>query len=215
MEFTLEQTHEQTQEQTQERTQEQTQTKTKLIIKKTSSFGPININPNSLVLCDIDDTLIRYDLTLDDFVKKTRDYLISVNDYLDEEYTFCLAKDEFAEYRDSKCPYMTDKKGWDKMYNQIKETCSKLIFITARSIEYKEITRKHFESNELNYLDFDIHYTFEHSMSKAMYIQQYINMDGFDHIYFIDDQVSIVKNVKITFPQIECYIFKYCLQNRS
>ena len=183
----------------------------KLIILKTNSFEKINIKPNSLILCDIDDTLLRYKFNLEYFYKKTHDFLISINDYLDETDTKNIAENEFDDYRLLNEPYHTDKEGWENFTNRLKETNSKLIFITARSKEFTEKTKQQFTQNNVNYDEYDVHYTFEHKMSKASYIEKHININGYSNVYFIDDHEYTVKNVKKTFPNIICYLFKYVL----
>jgi len=87
--------------------------KPKLIIKKINSFNLIDVKENSLVLCDIDDTVLRFDLNLDDFYSSTEKYLKEINDYLDDEDTKIIASNEYNDYRDKNTPFHTDKNGFD------------------------------------------------------------------------------------------------------
>jgi len=46
-------------------------------------------------------------------------------------------------------------------------------------------------------------------MSKADFIEKFIDVSNFSQIYFIDDLATITKQVKYKFPDFECFIYKY------
>jgi hypothetical protein len=183
--------------------------KTKLSIKKINTFNSIEIKEKSLILCDIDDTVLRYKLTLDDFVVKTKKYLEDVNDFIDMENTLAIASDEFADYREKNIPFHTDKEGFCNFEKKIIETNSKIIFITSRSLKFKKVTESQLESIGIDSNKYPIHFTFDHKMSKADYIEKFIETSQFSQVYFIDDLPTIVKQVKFKFPHFECFIYKY------
>ncbi len=188
---------------------EKTINSTKLVLKKINSFNCIEIKEGSLVLCDIDDTVLRYDLTLDDFVISTKKHLEDINDYIDDEDTLAIASNEFANYREINVPYHTDKEGFENLEKKIIETNSKLYFITSRSNQFKTLTESQLELIGINSNKYPIHFTFNHKMSKAEFIEKFIETHEFTQVYFIDDLPTIVKQVKYKFPHFECFIYKY------
>jgi hypothetical protein len=182
---------------------------TNLDIEIINSFNRIQIKNNTLVLCDIDDTVLRYKLDLNHFYKDTHKYLMEIDDYIDEVDTMKLARDRFNVYKNNTTPQHTDNKSFDIMLSKISKTNSKLVFITARSIKFKDVTFSELEKLGIDYKMFDIHFTFDYKMPKANYIDKFINLSRYNLVYFIDDNELTVKNVKTKFPQIECFIFKY------
>lgn len=183
--------------------------KEKLRILKINSFNLIDIKQNSLILCDIDDTILRYQHNIDYFIEKSRREIVNITDNCCEENIKFLAECDYEDHRDFTEPFNTDSEGFDNMLKKISETNSNLIFITARSNKSKEKTKNQLEKIGINTNNYQIHFTFEYKISKAEYIKKYIDLTQFDNIYFIDDQVNNVKNVKITFPNFNCYLFKY------
>lgn len=179
-----------------------------LKIYKTDTFEKIFIKPNSLILCDIDDTILRYEFKLDYFIEMARKDLLDTNDYIDEEDTRSLGLELFDEFRSLNKPFHTDSEGFKKLEKQIIDTGSTLIFVTARSCIYDEQTQKQLESIGIE-TKYPIHYTFEHKMSKADYIDKFIKTDSYSNIYFIDDFEPTVKLVKNKFPDANCIIFEY------
>jgi hypothetical protein len=183
--------------------------KEKLKIFKIKSFNLVDIKQNSLILCDIDDTILRYQYNMDYFIEKSRREIVYITDNFNEEDIKFLAECEYEDHRYFTEPFYTDKEGFDNMLKKISETNSNLIFITARSNKSREKTKNQLEKIGIDINNYPIHFTFEYKISKAEYIKKYIYLTQFDNIYFIDDQVNNVKNVKITFPNFNCYLFKY------
>ena len=183
--------------------------KKKLKNLKVNSFHSIYIMEKSLILCDIDDTVLRYQYNLDYFMKKCKDNLIRTNNYIDTCDIKIIAECEFDEHREDTEPLHTDKSGFDSMIEKITQTNSELIFITARGIKSKEKTLKQLEKIGIDPNKFPIHFILDHKIPKSEYIKNHIDLSTHTNIYFIDDQLNNVKNVKITFPNFNCYYFKY------
>jgi len=108
-------------------------------------------------------------------------------------------------------PKITDPDGFSNLKKKIKLLSeSKMIFLTARTSDLKNdnrYTRKHFETIELDYNDWDVHYT-NNLISKGEYIKKNIKLEEYDEIIFIDDYESYIKHVKDIFPHINCYKFE-------
>jgi hypothetical protein len=177
-------------------------------------FSPINtfndvklLNQNTLVICDIDETLFYWKKRPQDF------HQIIIEDFPD--YTQKQVEEEAIDwlnmYRRMTQPSMTDSDGFNNLRKKIESLPnSKIIFLTARNncqSDDNKYTRKHFESNKLNYDDFAIHYT-DNKISKGEYIKNNIKLDGYRDIIFIDDYVSYIKTVNDALPNIICYKFE-------
>lgn len=185
--------------------QEENQAKPKLF--KINSFASIDIKPSSLVLCDIDDTVLTYPLDLTHWFNKTKTYLIEINDYFDDEDCKAIAQNEWADYREVTAPIHTDDQGFKQMEATLASTNGRLMFITARSAQFKEKTHKDLKAIGINGDAYPIHFTLDHKISKAEYVGKFIDMTGYEQIYFIDDNVPTVKLMKLAFPHAHCYIF--------
>jgi hypothetical protein len=181
------------------------QTKPKLF--KTRSFANIDIKPDSLVLCDIDDTVLTYPLDLTHWFNKTKAHLIAINDYWDDEDCWEIALNEFSDYRKVTKPIHTDDSGFKLMEDKISSTNGQLMFITARSTQYKEKTHQDLKAIGINWNSYPIHFTLDHKMSKAEYVGKFIDTSRYSQIYLIDDNVPTVKLMKLAFPHAQCYIF--------
>jgi predicted secreted acid phosphatase len=181
----------------------------KPIITKINTFDKITIEKNSLILCDIDDTVLRYDLSLDDFYLKIKKTLKDSNGWICNEDIKSLALEDFADYRDSNIPFHTEKEGFERFERKIMETDSKLYFITSRSEKFKKITEEQLESIGIDSTKYPIYFTYEHKISKADYIKKFIDITNYSKICFIDDLPMTVQLVKKKFPHFECFIYKY------
>ncbi len=163
-----------------------------------------------LIICDIDHTLIRCSHELEyfrDMIKKDSNLIVEIGkfdiDYEKEAYDLMKKAYNFGFVK------QTDPEGFNRMLQTTQKLCGKLIFLTARGIEYHQKTindlkRAGFEHPEL----FDIHYT-NSEMSKGEYIKKTNLIDGYQHISFIDDYPSFILSVHHFFPQIHCYLFQY------
>lgn len=174
---------------------------------KISSFANIDIKPGSLVLCDIDDTVLTYPLDLTHWLNETKAHLIAINDYWDDEDCRAIALNEWADYRKVTKPIHTDDTGFKQMEDKVSSTNGQLMFITARSIQCKEKTHQDLKAIGINCDSYPIHFTLDHKMSKAEYVGKFIDTSGYSQIYFIDDNVPTVKLMKLAFPHAYCYIF--------
>lgn len=157
-----------------------------------------------LIICDIDHTFIRpkndFQLYYNTFIGRydsEQEIIEMSNELLHASYNFGIIK-------------QTDKEGFKNLLERTKMLNGKLIFLTARSIDYHEKTLEDLEYAGLEDHDtFDIHYT-NAKITKGSYIK--INsqlLDGYDHISFIDDYTNYIDSVYELFPNINCYQFKY------
>lgn len=164
-----------------------------------SSFNQIKIEKkNTLVLCDIDDTLL-YFPGCDEKCHEILKDLFKVNNNLNYDYELLKLKNMYRLINE---PRHTDYIGFINMIKKI----DKLEFLTARSQSYDEITQRQFKKLNIDNYNFKIHYT-NNQISKGEYIKQNINLDKWEEVIFIDDYPSYIETVYNLYPQIKCYNF--------
>ena len=175
-----------------------------IMFKTIKLFGEIEINNNYLIACDIDDTLLM-------FTEMTRQHW---KDYYNLHYAVHHDHDLADQYSyrqwclhiHANKPQATDQKGFNNMIDEIKLKNCKIIFVTARSSNLKNITKCHFDDVNLVLDDFDSH--FIESENKGKFIKNNVNFACFDKMVFIDDAEHNLINVKEEFGDfVECYKF--------
>ena len=168
------------------------------------TFEKISIESKTLVLSDIDETILFYDGIDQEWWKKKIDYYLNVKKY-DSSYASSNASsnaniyalDDWFEHIKQNLPNHTDKIGFGKFLENIKNTDSKLIFITARHPDFKQITEDHFNHLGLKSSDYEVHYL--GGSSKGQYIEKNINTSDYKNIIFIDDLDKNLISVKEAF----------------
>ncbi len=172
--------------------------------KKITSFKQIEIsNKKTLIICDIDDTVLKY--------KKSFSY------FLDDMYQFPgetdlknIHKDTLAFYQMYKIIQPediehTDYKGYCEMLQKLSPE-SGLIFLTARTTPSEQMTRQQFNIIGIDEPKRDIYYT-DNKCSKGEYMKKFMNFSGWDDIIFIDDSEQQIFSVMSKFPNIRNYLF--------
>jgi len=173
-----------------------------------NSFKQINFEQNKpLVICDIDYTILKCSIKLERFYKLVKEEYESIK--LEENDINRLV----IEWRDTAYDYgyitQTDSEGFNELINIIESLGGKIIFLTARGINYHKETIE-----QLNYVginkpeEYEIHYT-NSKISKGLYIKQSNLINGYKDIYFIDDKSYNISSVLDLYPQIKCYLFCY------
>jgi hypothetical protein len=163
--------------------------------KTISSFTQINItNLKTLVICDIDETVVTFSNGID-FCRKLAD---EMNDEFEQI---------FRMYKNIKNPVQTDPTGFNELLNKIKVNQGQLIFLTARNESATKKTKSDLDGSGLDYEAQPVHYT-NNLISKGEYIKSNIKLDDYEKVIFIDDYTSYIQTVIDLNPQIECYLFK-------
>ncbi len=172
-----------------------------------TSFNQIPIPNSSLVICDIDDTLIKSKKCLSYFVKTVEEDFKMFPDDSSKESLLKDAWDMQQMYNQIFGYDHTDSDGFFAMCDKIKKSSGQLVFLTARDAKSETATRKNFQSVGLNYDDFSIHYT-NNSIPKGQFILSNINFSDYSNIIFIDDNETQLSSVNECFPQAQCYKFE-------
>lgn len=157
-----------------------------IIINK---FNQINIIPNSLVMIDIDDTLIKFDgidhkwweNKFNKYFKMTKN-----NDLAD-----FLAHNDWIKIVSSIEPELVD----DQIYNFI-ETLNKnnchIVILTARNDKLKDLTIKHLQQVNLSFDN--VHFNNQKGDHLYNIAHQYYH--HLDNIIVIDDMVPNLEDIK-------------------
>lgn len=163
-------------------------------IKTINSFNEINLhNLKTLIICDIDDTLL--------FQKKVCNYQNKIFVSLKRNNN-----DEWTKKNLSLKITHTDPIGFNLLLNKIKQTNSKLIFLTSRSIYIQNITKNDFTQIGLNYDNYKIYYT-SGLILKGEYIKKYIDINKYEQIIFIDNDIHELNSIFTYLNNVKCYQF--------
>lgn len=171
-----------------------------------TSFNQIPILNSSLVICDIDDTLIKSKKCLSHFYKIVEEDFIAFSEWPKE----LILKDawDMQQMHNQLFGYdHTDTDGFFSMCDKIKNSSGQLVFLTARNTNSESFTRKNFQSVGLNYDDFPVYYT-NNEIPKGQFIQSKIDFSPYSNIIFIDDNETQLSSVNQCFPQAQCYKFE-------
>jgi uncharacterized HAD superfamily protein len=120
-------------------------------INNINSFQNISITENTLIFCDIDETILKYEIINHKWWKDKLEYYYNIHN--NHNISNQCAYLEWKEYIYNNLPSYTDKNGFLKMLDTIKKTNSKLIFITAREKNIKNITIQQLKHLKINNYD--------------------------------------------------------------
>lgn len=172
--------------------------------EKISSFNQIKLTNKSLVLCDIDDTIMHYpqcDKKCKEIVQDLKANGLSGEDLMKELIEIRQI------YKRINPPSHTDYDGFVSMSDKLSELNGKLSFITARDKASESWTEKQLRQIGIDPLKYDIHYVGT-QISKGEHIKLYIDLSDWDSVIFIDDYESYIKSVLDVYPEIKCYKFE-------
>lgn len=180
-----------------------------------SSFKNININTNTLVICDIDDTLLKSKMNLNHFYQMIKDNFIALSTYTPLNKTINLSQEDklkdamdMQQYYNQVSGFIhTDLDGFTQMLDIIKQTQSHLIFLTARSQTIEDYTKQNFKEIGINYDDFTIYYT-NNKKIKGQYIKDHIDLSSYNLVIFIDDNINQLESVIDKCTGVVCYKFE-------
>ncbi len=178
--------------------------------QKITSFANLIKHNKTLVICDIDETIMHFTTTADEQINnnwwdmKKRQYIESFN--CDEKTAGTYAYDEWHNIVQTTAPQFTDSDGFVQMLDKLDEKNSDIIFLTARKQNTRDLTYKHLSMLNINPNNFMLHFT--NLTPKGPYIKNNINIDNYRKIIFIDDAKHNLDSVYDTFSgKIECYHF--------
>ena len=169
------------------------------------SFEDININniSKTLILCDIDDTILHFpEINKIWWHDKTNYYY---NQHESNELEKKQALNDWITYITIKNPMITDS----SLYNFISNY--NIVFITARNSYLKDLTQKHFNHLDIKF-DNNIYYT--SGENKGIYIKNNLLhlIKKYTNIIFIDDlehNLIDVYDQLNSLTNIKCFQIKF------
>jgi hypothetical protein len=177
------------------------------MFKEINTFDNVFLySPNSLIICDIDDTLLYFpNLNKNKYDEIFRyNTMFTNNSFLASYYTNLYWNKLILETNAKH----TDLNGFSRLILRINNFKSNLCFLTARSGNPENITftKNNFSQIGLDYNLFPVIYS---SMTpKGNFIKSNINLNQYSQIIFIDDLDTNLQNVYENFgTRIECYKF--------
>jgi len=181
------------------------------------SFADIIIQPNTLVLCDIDDTLLRFEKSLLDCYDDTVETIHSIaetcnmsNDILescliDKDNIMKIALNKYHHHQLATEPKHNDETGFQNMIGEIKRKNSSLAFLTARPKTSDWLTMEHFRVLGIRYDEYVVYYA-SSNISKSKYLLEHLGeMGNYVNVIVIDDKREILEEIDEDFPNIETY----------
>lgn len=175
------------------------------MIKHINSFSKINpIKPNTLVVLDIDDTIMSFPNIDKEWWNETYTNLYYYDKKNAYKQTSLLWLDRIVKSK----PSLIDKKNLNNFLEQIKINNCELIFLTARDVNISEITIKQLNECNLNVNPTKIFYSREKGKELEYIVKNlYPNIKN---IIFVDDLIENLINVAYTFNTPN--LFKYNLE---
>lgn len=165
-------------------------------MRKISSFLEIIdlISDNTLVVLDIDDTIIKYKDATKEWWKSRYAYHSNLSD--DPVLLDLTVQLEWKNLIKISEPEFVDEIGLKQLYKKIKETHNTdLIYLTARDESIKQITEQHFKFLDLEHAS-NINYTA--GGNKGEYLDNIIRQQHSDkrHFIFVDDYEHNIRHMK-------------------
>jgi len=165
------------------------------------SFNQVAIKGSqTLILCDIDETLLRWDKSVESVYRE----LSMSHPHLDHSKLEILAENYYSVYRNQTPAIPTDLSGFKTLMARL--GAGKLMFLTARTPSHH--TRDDLNNIGLQNYMFDIHFT-SNKITKGDYIKKYIDLSRYNDIIFIDDNPEYINSVLVNISTIRCYLYDH------
>jgi acid phosphatase class B len=177
--------------------------------KQIKTFADIAVSPKTLVVFDIDDTVIGYE-------EFSHTYFTDRLQYYKEKYdcskmVLDFALDDWITKVKSGTPFHMDKNGYTQLINTIRETDSHYMFMTARNPLFRDTTEDHLE--KIGIINRQVHYLA--GANKGEFLKNIIKKyPQYDKLIFIDDMEKNLNDLHLAFGnKIDLYHFvkKYCI----
>jgi hypothetical protein len=155
-------------------------------INNITSFYQIDIiKQNSLIVCDIDETILKFDIITPNWWKNTFHYYYSLSsnyDVADAETLAC-----WTEYIKTNNPIATDYNGLIYLFDKANILNSNIIFVTARLPTLIDTTNQHLKFININPDKYNFNIYHIGDKPKGEFLKSYIKNNNYDNIVFIDD----------------------------
>jgi predicted secreted acid phosphatase len=158
-------------------------------IHQISNYDQIIIKKKSLVILDIDETILKFDGFDNQWWEDQKKI------YKDEVYNIWINNIT------NKDPILLDQELLFKLIKIIEDTNSKLIIVTARLEENRELTKQHLEKCQIKINNRDIYFTKQKGdIIYKLLINKYIN---YKNIIFVDDLQKNIDDIKDSLDNLQ------------
>jgi hypothetical protein len=156
------------------------------------------LQSKSLIVLDIDETFLWFPSITDAWWQELQRSLRAKHD---PETTQLLARKEWERVVASESPVQTDTEGFRRLNQEIRETNSKLIFLTARLESIAPLTRAHLNQCGVS-ADVEVHYSSRKGETLSNIVAR-----NFDcrTVICVDDKLSNLYDVLYTNPSVKVY----------
>lgn len=168
------------------------------MIKNIYSFSEINIIiPYSLIVFDIDETILRFPTIENDWWSKKYKELLPIY----KERTHYQIEKLWIKYISQAEPVLLDPINFKFFINKLKQNNCEIIFLTARNLNLSKLTIEHLNKCNIVIDSSKIYY----NKDKGYELKNIIlnNYPYVKNIIFIDDLYENLSNVKSTFSSLE------------
>lgn len=166
-----------------------------------NSFNQVQLVPNSLIVFDIDETVISFEDIDEGWWKRTfTKYYGLTNDYDSADE---LSLKEWVNHITNSKPQLLDEVNFINLITQAKEINCEIIMLTARRKFLFDITIAHITHCKID-IDSDSIY-FNENKGKELYDIVMGKYPNHENIIFIDDVESNLQDVANTFSNLDQY----------
>jgi hypothetical protein len=173
-------------------------------MKKIKNYDEIILESNTLIILDIDDTIIKFNS-----IGKTwwKDMLLYYERNNDKITASNLAYDDWKSIIENENPEILDRLLFSELLNQIDILNCKLLLLTARDSDMNELTLQQLNGCGVYINPCDIYY----SSSKGKKVKELYDIYQNHKIIFVDDILDNVIDVEITMKEynIDCYLLEH------
>jgi hypothetical protein len=177
--------------------------------KTVNTFSEIPIKPNTLVLCDIDETLLHHPAINNDWVDMIQRLFLLRNHSATGIYDAAKAEEDTNKYCNvlfERIPMRhTDREGFFAMVAMAEG----FAFVTARQEFARQFTYDNLRSLGIDPSGHEVH--FSSNMPKGEYILANFDLSKYNYVVFIDDQAGNLQNVlaNVNHEGLELYQFQH------
>lgn len=159
------------------------------MIKNIKNYDEIIIKNNSLIILDIDETIIKFNTINSTWWNDIKKYYEL---YHNKEKADNLALQDWINIISNEKPELLDEELFLDLLNRIELTNSKLILLTARDQTLNEITIQNIKDCNINIDSNNIY----HSYPKGLKVLELYNSHNYNNIIFVDDKLDNIKDVQ-------------------
>jgi len=162
------------------------------------NYNEIDVLNNSLVIFDLDETIIRFPYVTSKWWENTK----KAYALIDEKTADLRAYSDWLYIIKTYEPSLLDIIEFNNLLERIKESNSSFIIVTARNIQLKDITVIHLQQFGISC---DVYYTLDKRITINAIKKNYV----YNHIIFIDDNPKYIKQVEEINTEIITYYMKH------